>query len=95
MYSAGHEPRNPPPAAAAGGAPTRQALPPLGLYPGPGATAVAPGEYGGHDHGVEQAKPLKPEILMCRTDAHMKKAGNKTGVSNICDIAQSEGVLIG
>jgi hypothetical protein len=36
MRSSGDEPRGPPPAAAAGGAHSRQALPPLGLHPGPG-----------------------------------------------------------
>jgi hypothetical protein len=36
---------------------------------------------------MEQTKLLKPEILMCRTDAHMKKEINMTGVLNFCNIA--------
>lgn len=57
MRCTGDEPRDPPPAAAAGGAHSRQALalPPLGLHPGPGATAVASGERGGHQHRLEPA----------------------------------------
>jgi hypothetical protein len=35
----------------------RQALPPLGLHPGPGPPAGAPRERGGHDHGMEQKAP--------------------------------------
>jgi hypothetical protein len=59
LHSAGHEPRDPPPAAAAGGAHPGQSLPPLGLHPGPGAPAVAPRERGGHDHGLESAPSMK------------------------------------
>jgi len=38
-----------------GGAHPGQALQALGLHPGPGAAAVAPGKRGSHDHRVEPA----------------------------------------
>jgi hypothetical protein len=34
-----------------------QALPPLGLHPGQGPPAVAPGERGGHHHWLEPQAP--------------------------------------